>query len=119
MATRKEPSQRRSQRMNKKDNPIRDTTNLPQRPLRQQTENLPHKLNCSDISKDISSRLGVRSCFCCDNFRNDRGLFLPPGVAQDSVSQKKYGCRRKEKISVSIKFSHRNSVKKSQNVARW
>ena len=76
------------------------------RPSRQQCDILPTKIRCADISKESSMRLGIKSCFCCDNFRSDKP-FLPKNVRQEDVSAKKYGCRRKEKIQVSVKYSHR------------
>ena len=78
------------------------------RPSRQQYLLLPTELRCADISHKTSIRLGVQSCFCCDNFRLDK-VFLANDATQENVSAKKYGCRRKERIKVSVKYSHRHS----------
>ena len=78
------------------------------RPSRQQYLLLPTELRCADISHKTSIRLGVQSCFCCNNFRLDK-VFLANDATQDNVSVKKYGCRHKERIKVSVKYSHRHS----------
>ena len=82
---------------------------------RQHIIKLPTELRCADMSKEANMRIGFKSCYCCDNFCMDRGLFLPPGIVQDAASQKKYGCRQKERIKVSVKYSAHERSKSTKN----
>ena len=78
-----------------------------ERPRRwSQIYNLPTKMCCADISREALVRVGLNSCYRCDNFRSDRP-FMAPGTKQENTCRQRYDCRRTKKISVSIKFSHR------------
>ena len=55
---------------------------------RQHIMKIPTELRCADMSKEANMRIGLKSCYCCDNFCMDLGLFLPPGIMQDAAGQK-------------------------------
>ena len=50
--------------------------NITSRPVRQQFLNLPIELTCADLERQVCDRLGIFSCFCCDNYREDRACLL-------------------------------------------
>ena len=72
---------------------------------RQRIDIIPIPLRCADLSKESLMRLGIKSCFCCDNFRTDCAL-KPQLVRQDDASYQKYGCQRHVPIQVNVKYSH-------------
>ena len=66
---------------------------------------LPTELYCADISRDLNHRLGLKSCYCCDNFRSDR-IFLPPDTKQETASIKKYQCKRTQNNLIKVSVSY-------------
>ena len=62
--------------------------------------NLPTYLRCADLSRELNQRLGLRSCFCCDNFCSNRGLFLPENMKQDTANQKNTNVDAKRKTKL-------------------
>ena len=72
---------------------------------RQHIDIIPITLQCADLSKESLMRLGIKSCFCCDNFWTDHALKLQL-VRQDDASYQKYGCRGHVPIQVNVKYSY-------------
>ena len=85
-----------------------------QRPIRYQLLVIPTQYTCGVFTESKCIRLGLFSCYCCNNYRKDKLLFLK-GRKQDEVNAKKYGCRRKEKINVKVIWSARNYNKVTKN----
>ena len=77
------------------------------RPVRLKQIDLPTFLHCADLKRETMKRLGLKSCFCCDNFRTDR-VFMSPGTTAD-LNLKKYGCRRQNELKVSVKYSRHHN----------
>ena len=83
------------------------------RPCRQQEVKLKTKMNCAQLSLNLHRRLGLGSCYHCDNFRADKFCF-PIGTKQEDVNKRNYRCTRNEKIKVIVKYSYQynTNVKK-------
>ena len=84
------------------------------RPVHTQSLLLPAELNCADLEEQQLKRIGLFSCYCCDNYRADKFCKLK-GNRQSLVNQKKYGCRRTNKIRVKVIFSSRHSSNQIKN----
>ena len=61
------------------------------RPVCTQSLLLPTELNCADLDKHKLKKIGLFSCYCCDNYRADKFCKLKENK-QNLVNQKKYGC---------------------------
>ena len=62
-----------------------------QRPIRYQYYLCPQEFTCADFSKLQCSQYGLFSCFCCDNFRENKPFLRSSN--QVDANPKKYGCR--------------------------
>ena len=74
-----------------------------ERPVHSQSELLATELNCTDTNDITRRRLGVFSCFCCNNYETDKVLSLN-SWSQDVVNQKNMsvGVNQKLKLKFSI-----------------
>ena len=74
-----------------------------QRPIQYQYYLCPQEFTCADFSKLQCSQYGLFSCFCCDNFRENKPFLRSSN--QVDANPKEYGCRRLLGIKVKVKFS--------------
>ena len=87
---------------------VEDITCL-SRPVWRQFVDLPTELNCADLEKSLCDRLGLFSCFCCDNYREDK-VYMLKSQSQTEANQKRYGCQQKLKIKIKISYSYRSQA---------
>ena len=91
--------------------PVENITCLSQ-PVQQQIFNLPIELTCIDLERQVCNRLRIFSCFCCNNYREDKVRLLK-SQSQAEEHQKRYGRQQKKKIKFKISYSDRSQTKTS------